>query len=207
MEDEYLHSSILDRMPFFSLESLYNDLKVWYSNSLNENIEYAEKYEELNTGEWYYEPHSNDIVSTAPMSTYHRFGTLYVTNLDEIDDFFDYCQYMNSHPIVHPIYTRILTDDGYILKYSRPVDIPTGKTTWDYNIVDSIKEIYPEFNLGYISDVISRFGFYDPNITKGLFKTVGYEYDQDVLLDEINDIYAFGPHPWNHGKGIMYSML
>lgn len=207
MEDEYLYSNILDRMPFFSLESLYNDLKVWYSNSFYENAEYAEKYEELNYGEWYYRPQTNDIFSTVPMSSYIRFGSLYITNLDEIDDFMEYCQYINSHPIVHPIYTRILTDEGYILKYSRPDNIPTGKTTLDYNTIDSIKEIYPEFNLGYISDVISRFGFYNPDITKGLSKAVGYEYDQNVLLDEINDIYAFGPSGWNHGKGIMYSML
>lgn len=214
LDNEYLYNSILERMPYFSLKSTYNDLVKWYSD-IEQLKEYAPIYELLIEGEFYYDIDNNNIYSTIPISDMNITNNkqLYITNMDECLDFIDYCKLINSHPIEHPIYTRTIILDNndkfngqYQLKYCRPTNIRNKSTNeiFDENYIESIQDIYPEFDLRRIYDLVMDFGFYSKsNTVCEYFITTNQTYINDNMIDEIADIYAFGPNNDNIGKSIM----
>lgn len=214
LSNEYLYENILERMPYFSLKLLYYDLKEWYSN-IEELDEYKDTYIHLVNGEFTYNPEDNNIYSTMPITDmiYHN-DRVYITNMDECEDFLTYCRLINSHPIVHPIYTRTLVLDkdnmpngNYQLKYCRPSNIRLSNKAeqYDENDIESIKEIYPEFDLRYIYNTIMSFGFYTKTnaVCEYSYTTSNTEELDPYFIDNITNIYAFGPNNDNIGKSII----
>lgn len=212
LSNEYLYDSILERMPYFSLKRLYYDIATWKDKISGFDEEYANVYNNLIAGEFVYEPEENNIYSTIVISDMYirRDNGLYITNMDETYDFVEYCKLMNSNPIVHPIYTRTLLLDinnkfkgDYQLKYCRPTNIKGWNIikTYDENDIERIKELYPRFDIRYIYNVVMTFGFYSSRMSEYCYTT--NNTNDDTILDEITNIYAFGPNDDNIGKPIM----
>lgn len=216
LDDEYLYNSIVERMPYFSLRNIYHDLVEWYDNK-EQLREYEHVYERLLLGEFTYDPEDNNIYSTVSIEDMivGKKSGVYVTNMDECPEFIDYCRLINSHPILHPIYTRtILLNNNmkfngrYQLRYCRSSNIRYGIRDYNEDDIISIKEIYPDFDLRYIYDRIMLFGIYSNmkknNVCDFLYSTNKLEINDD-MLDEITNIYAFGPNSDNIGKSIIVS--
>lgn len=217
LDDEYLYESILERMPYFSLKRLYYDIGRWNDNISDLDEEYSNIYNTLNKGEFVYEPENNNIYSTVPISDMYnnKLNGVYVTNMDEATDFIDYCKLCNAHPVKHPIYTRtILLDEKYKFnnmyqfKYCRPSNIKGWNLvkTYDENDIERIKEIYPSFDMRYIYNVVMTFGFYSNSNTLCEYLHTTKEPEDDNIIGEITNIYAFGPNDDNIGKSIGLSM-
>lgn len=217
LSNEFLYESILERMPYFSLKRLYYDISNWNQDMDQYDDQYSEIYSMLIEGEFQYEPEGNNIYSTVQISDmYTKEDSLYITNMDESNDFVDYCRLINAHPVEHPIYTRTLILDEnnkfngyYQLKYCRPESIKGWNLikAYDENDIERIKEIEPDFDLRYIYDLIMRFGFYYPssNTCTVLRTTMEIEHNDVKIIDEITNIYAFGPNTDNIGKSIEFN--
>jgi len=196
-----MYSSILERMPYFSLDNIYHDLVTWY-----DKYESYDDYSYLMEGEFGYDEEL--FYSTVSFKDSRKKNGIYFGEID--NNAIEYIRLINSHPVDYPVYTRTFLLDLYYkpmgtyeYKYCRPSNIRPA-TSHDITVSD-IMQVYPDFDLRSIYDRVMTFGFYrkdEPSCE--VIKVLGPYYQESELIDEIMDLYAFGPNDNNIGKPVMF---